>query len=92
MVKVKYGAPYKKSFGKAEEEIKAKTIEGVVATIEKKYKKKEFVETIRLYSIVVYNNDKFIPKTEKDGKYVYDSNIELKEDDELLFMMLVGGG
>ena len=91
MVKVKYGEPYRTSFRESEDKFKAGTLEGVVEKIEEKYKGKDFVETIRIYSMILYNN-RFISKIEKDGNYVYDLSMKLKKDDELLFMMLVGGG
>lgn len=92
MVIVKYGEPYKKSFGKTEEKFKAKTIEELVTKIEEKYKGKEFVDTIRPYALLVYNKDTFVPKKEKDDKYVYDFDVKLKKNDEIMLMMLMGGG
>ena len=56
MVKVKYGEPYKTSFGKAEEKIKAGTLGRLLEKIEKKYQKKEYVNSIRQYSMFFLNN------------------------------------
>lgn len=91
MVIVKYGSPYGHSFGRTEEKFRTKTLEGVIKKIEKKYEGKEYVDTIRDYSMILYNG-KFVTRTRKGNEYVYDLNEKLKKDDELLFTMLVGGG
>lgn len=91
MVIAKYGEPYRHSFGKSEEKFRAKTLEGLVKKIEKKYEGKEYVNTIRDYSLIRYNNE-FVRRIKKDDKYFYSPDVKLKKDDEVLFMMLMGGG
>ena len=36
--------------------------------------------------------NKFVSRIKKGDRYVHDLGMKLKKDDELLFMMLVGGG
>lgn len=84
MVKVKYGEPYRTSFGKSEEKIKAKTLGDLLGKIETKYKDKEYVDTIERYSIVLLNNGTFLSLNRLEYK--------LKPKDEVLIMQMLSGG
>ncbi len=84
MVKVKYGEPYRTSFGKSEEKIKAKTLGDLLGKIETKYKDKEYVDTIERYSMVLLNNGTFLSLNRLEYK--------LKPKDEVLIMQMLSGG
>lgn len=85
MVKVKYGEPYRTSFGLSEEKIKAKTLGDLIGQVEKKYEGKTFANTLGQYALVFFNNKELL-----DIK----NNLEykLKPKDEVTLMMMLGGG
>jgi len=83
MVKVKYGEPYRTSFGKAKEKIKADTLGILLDQIEKKYQEKEHVNSIRKYSFLFLNNESL---NRDDLEY------KLKPKDEISIILMVSGG
>lgn len=83
MVKVKYGEPYKTSFGKSEEKIKAKTLGDLLGKIETKYKDKEYADVIERYSLILLNNTTFL-SINREYKF--------KPKDEVLIMQMLSGG
>lgn len=84
MVKVKYGEPYRTSFGKTEEKIKADTLGSLLEKIEKKYEDKENADTICKYSLVLLNDKEFLN--------LKDLTHKLKPKDEILIMQMLSGG
>lgn len=84
MVKVKYGEPYRTSFGRSEEKIKAKTLGDLLEKIETKYQDKEYVNTIEKYSLILLNNTTFLSLNKLEYK--------LKPKDEVLIMQMLSGG
>lgn len=78
MVKVKYGEPYKTSFGREKERIKAGTLGELITNIEDKYRGKEYVDTILQYSMILLNNELFLSKNRLEYK--------LKSRDEILII------
>jgi len=78
MVKVEYGEPYRTSFGKDKERIKANTLGSLIKGIENKYKKKEHADTIRHYSMILLNKELFLSKHNLEYK--------LKSKDEILII------
>lgn len=85
MVKIKYGEPYKTSFGKAKESIKAKTLGQLMEKIAKKYEGKEYANTVKDSSMIRLNNKDFLNR-EEDLEY------KLIPKDEILIMMIISGG
>lgn len=83
MVKVKYGEPYKTSFGKTEEKIKADTLGSLLEKITQKYKGKQYSDVVK-YSMIFLNNEKFLNKN--------DLEYRLKPKDEILIKMMMSGG
>ena len=84
MVKVKYGEPYRTSFGKSEDKINAKTLGDLMKKVGDKYKDREHAGTIEKYSLILLNNSNFIGIDKKDYK--------LKPKDEVLIMQMLSGG
>ncbi|MBM3200525.1 MoaD/ThiS family protein [Candidatus Woesearchaeota archaeon] len=84
MVKVKYGEPYKTSFGTTGDKIKAGTLGELITKVESKYQGKPYVETIQKYSIVLLNNKDFLSLNQLEHK--------LKPKDEVLIMQMLSGG
>lgn len=84
MVKVKYGEPYRTSFGLSEEKIKAKTLGSLLGKIEKKYEGKDYADTVQKYAMIMLNYKSILNKDNLEQK--------LKSDDEILVMQMIGGG
>ncbi len=84
MVKVKYGEPYKTSFGKSDEKIKAGTLGELLTKVENKYKDKEYADVIERYSIILLNNSTFLAINRPEYK--------LNPKDEVLIMQMLSGG
>ncbi len=84
MVKVKYGEPYRTSFGKSEDKMKVDTLGKLLGKIEKKYKGKEYADMIQKYSIILLNNGTFLS--------INDLEYKLKPKDEVLIMQMLSGG
>lgn len=91
MVTVKYEGPYSHSFGKSEESLEARTLDDVVKKIEDMYEGKSYVDMIRSYS-TIFHNDKLVCKVKDGNKYVYDLDMKLKDDDVIIFTLLLAGG
>lgn len=84
MVKVKYGEPYRTSFGLSEEVIKARTLGSLLEKIEKKYEGKDYADTVQKYAMIMLNYKSILNKDNLEQK--------LKSDDEILVMQMIGGG
>ena len=81
MVKVEYGEPYRTSFGKEEEKIKADTLGNLINNIEEKYKGKDHVDTIMHHSMILLNNELFLSKNNLEYK--------LRPKDEILIIQFM---
>lgn len=84
MVKVRYGEPYRTSFGISEEKIKAKTLGTLLEKIGKQYEGKGYADTVQKYSIIVLNNKEFLSVNYLEKKLV--------SKDEVLVMQMLSGG
>ena len=84
MVAVRYGEPYRSSFGKLEERIKAGTIGELLDKVEAKYQGKEYAGVVSKYSMVFWNNQKLLNVNDRD--------YGLKPKDTVTLMQIIGGG